>query len=181
MLGAGPKSWMLSARELGEKAGTSGVTVVRAAKALGYPKLGHLRLALADYWPENSEPRLDERFEATLESAANGLLEEEIDVAATSLRALRQQVSREDFERAVEILDRSQRIVWRGIGPSGFLAEYAALHCQRIGHTSIAMTRMGTELADELLSLQPKDALVVLSYGALQRDTAVSSITKTQR
>ena len=173
MLGAGPKSWTLSARELGEEAGTSGVTVVRAAKALGYPKLGHLRLALADYWPEESEPRLDERVEATLKSAANRLLEEEIDVATTSLDRLRQRVSREDFERAVGILYRSRRIAWRGVGPSGFLAEYAALHCQRIGHRSIAITRMGTELADELLLLDPKDALVVLSYGPLQPHTEV--------
>jgi DNA-binding MurR/RpiR family transcriptional regulator len=173
MLGAGPKSWTLSARELGEEAGTSGVTVVRAAKALGYPKLGHLRLALADYWPQKSEPRFDERVEATLKSGANGLLEEEIHVAATSLDSLGHRVSREDFEKAVGILDRSRRIVWRGVGPSGFLAQYAALHSQRVGHRSIAITRMGTELADELLSLEPKDAVVVLSYGALQRDTEV--------
>jgi DNA-binding MurR/RpiR family transcriptional regulator len=32
---------------------------------------------------------------------------------------------------------------------------------------------MGTELADELLSLQPKDSVVILSYGALQKHTEV--------
>jgi DNA-binding MurR/RpiR family transcriptional regulator len=173
MLREGPESWTLSSRELGEKAETSGVTVVRAAKALGYPKLGHLRLALADYWKETTEPRLDERFDATIADAPNGLLEEEIEVAMSALTKLRQKISREDFEKAVGLLERSQRIVWRGIGPSGFLAEYAALFCERVGHSSIAMTRMGTELADELLSLQPKDVLVILSYGALQRHTEV--------
>ena len=173
MLNEGPKSWTLSSRELAEKADTSGVTVVRAAKALGYPKLSHLRLALADYWREKNEPRLDERFDATIADAPNGLLDEEIEVGMSGLKALRQRVSQEDFERAVGILERSERIVWRGIGPSAFLAEYAALFCERIGHRSIAITRMGTELADELLSLQPKDALVILSYGALQRHTEV--------
>jgi DNA-binding MurR/RpiR family transcriptional regulator len=173
MLKEGPKSWTLSSRELAEKADTSGVTVVRAAQALGYPKLGYLRLALADYWKEATEPRLDERFDATIAEAPNGLLEEEIEVAMSGLTALRQRVSREDFDRAVGILERSERIVWRGVGPSGFLAEYAALFCERIGHRSIAMTRMGTELADDLLSLQPKDALVILSYGVLQRHTEV--------
>jgi DNA-binding MurR/RpiR family transcriptional regulator len=173
MLESGPESLMLSARELGQQAGTSGVTVVRAAKALGYAKLGHLRLALADYRSGQSEPRLDDRFDATLESAANGLLAKEIEVASRSLDALRSKISLDEFERAVEILDRSQRIAWRGVGPSGFLAEYAALLSQRIGHPSIAITRMGTELADELLSLQPKDALVVLSYGPLQVHTQV--------
>jgi DNA-binding MurR/RpiR family transcriptional regulator len=176
MLGAGPESLTLSARELGEKAGTTGATVVRAAKALGYKlegrtKLAYLRLALADYF--KSEPRIDERVEATLENAANGIFEEEIDVASTSLDHLRHRVSREDFDMAVAILHRSRRIVWRGVGPSGFLAQYAALHCQRMGQQSISMTRMGTELADELVALQPKDALVVLSYGALQRHTEV--------
>ena len=173
MLKEGPESWTLSSRELGEKAGTSGVTVVRAAQALGYSKLGHLRLALADYWPEKSEPRLDERLEATFADAPNGLLDEEIEVAIAALGALSERISREDFERAVGILERSERIVWRGVGPSGFLAEYAALYCERIGHRSTAVTRMGTELADELLSLQPKDALVILSYGPLQKHTQV--------
>jgi DNA-binding MurR/RpiR family transcriptional regulator len=173
MLNEGPESWMLSSKDLGEKAGTSGVTVVRAAHALGYSKLGHLRLALADYWPEKREPRLDERLEATFEDAPNGLLDEEIEIAISALKALRERVSKEDFERAVGILERSERIVWRGVGPSSFLAEYAALYCERIGHRSMAVTRMGTELADELLSLQPKDALVVLSYGPLQRHTQV--------
>lgn len=173
MLQEGPKSWTLSSKELGERAGTSGVTVVRAAHALGYSKLGHLRLALADYWRQETEPRLDERLDATFEDAPNGLLEEEIEVSISALRALREQVSREDFERAVGILERSERIIWRGVGPSGFLAEYAALYCERIGHRSTAVTRMGTELADELLSLQPKDALVILSYGPLQNHTQV--------
>ena len=173
MLEAGPRSLTLSARELGKGAGTSGVTVVRAAKALGYPKLGYLRIALAEYKSEKSEPRLADRFDATLKGAANGLLEREIDVAVGSLDALRKRVPLSQFEKAVEILDRSQRIVWRGVGPSGFLAEYAALLSQRIGHPSIAIMRMGTELADELLSLQPKDALVLLSYGALQVHTKV--------
>ncbi len=149
------------------------MTVVRTAQALGYQKLGHLRLALADYWSEKSEPRLDERFDATFEDAPDGLLEEESEVAVTALRALRHGVPREAFEKAVEILDGSQRIVWRGVGPSGFLAEYAALYCERIGHRSTAVTRMGTELADELLSIHPRDAIVILSYGQLQRHTEV--------
>lgn len=98
MLNEGPKSWTLSSRELAEKADTSGVTVVRAAKALGYPKLSHLRLALADYWREKNEPRLDERFDATIADAPNGLLDEEIEVGMSGLKALRQRVSQEDFE-----------------------------------------------------------------------------------
>ena len=101
------------------------------------------------------------------------LLERDVQVARAGLDRLTQQVSLEDFERAVELLDRSERIVWRGIGPTAYLAQYAALHCQRIGHRSVAMTQLGRALADELLAVQRKDALVILSYGGTERHTEV--------
>jgi DNA-binding MurR/RpiR family transcriptional regulator len=168
----GPSSWTLSAQALGDAAETSAVTVVRTAQKLGYEKLAHLRLALSDYYAAG--PRPEERMEATLAAVpVSELLEKDVDVARDGLETLLRQVSRDDFERAVEILDRSERIVWRGIGPSGYLAQYAALHCERIGHRSVAMTQMGTALADELLTLHSKDAVVVLSYGEVQRHTEV--------
>lgn len=100
-------------------------------------------------------------------------MEDEIQVAEEGLAKLRRAIGHGRFERAVDLLSESDRIVWRGVGPSGFLAEYATLHTRRIGHRSSAITHMGTSLADELLSLTDSDAVVVLSYGQVQRATEV--------
>jgi DNA-binding MurR/RpiR family transcriptional regulator len=177
MLKAGSSSWTLSAQDLGGAVGTSGVNVVRAAQALGYSKLGHLRLALSDYYggqARSEEAPFGDRVEAALAGVpVSELLEKDAKIARTGLSNLLTRVSREDFEQAVEILDRSERIVWRGIGPTAYLAQYAALHCERIGHRSIAVTQLDRGLADELLTLQRKDALVIFSYGDTRRDTEV--------
>lgn len=187
MLSAGPSSWTLSSQALGDAVGTSGVNVVRAAQALGYSKLSHLRLALSDWYAAQSRSHesdvarsddlnLDfgERIEAALAGVpVNELLRDDAITTQEGLATLLARVSGEDFGKAVEILSDSERIVWRAVGPTAFLAQYAALHCQRIGHRSIAITQFGRALADELLTLQRKDALVIFSYGDTRRDTNV--------
>jgi DNA-binding MurR/RpiR family transcriptional regulator len=168
LLSSGAESLVLNAKQLGTLTGTSDATVVRAAKSLGYGRLADLRRALAEY---TSEPSPEERVRAS--TRADDVLEDDIGVAEVGLARLRDSVGRGKFDRAVDILHRSDRIVWRGVGPSGCLAEYAKLHCRRIGHRSTAITLMGTELADELLSLNATDVVVVLSYGPIQRHTQV--------
>ena len=168
LLSSGAESLVLNAKQLGTLTGTSDATVVRAAKSLGYGRLGDLRRALAEF---TSEPSPEERVRAAIR--ADDVLEDDIAVAEQALAKLRESVGRGKFDRAVDILLRSDRIIWRGVGPSGYLAEYAKLHCRRVGHRSTAITNMGTELADELLSLDAADAIVVLSYGPVQRHTQV--------
>ena len=163
----GTEALLLNAKELGELSQTSDATVVRAAQHLGYAGLADLRRAL-----------LDRRTEVYVEgmrtsTRADDVLEDEIRVAEEGLAKLREAVGRGKFDDAVEILTNSDRIVWRGVGPSGSLAEYAQLHSERIGHRSIAIRHMGTSLADELLSLNRSDAVVILSYGQVQKATEV--------
>ena len=71
------------------------------------------------------------------------------------------------------VLARSQRIVWRGVGPSSHLASYAELLTRRIGKPSVALVHTGTSFADELLELRSGDAIVVLAYGRLQKHVRV--------
>ena len=91
----------------------------------------------------------------------------------SALETLTNNVSPETFRDAVAILERAQRVVWRGAGPSAALATYGQLMAQRIGKPSIAFTHTGTSFADELLTLAPTDTLVVLAYGRLQADVRV--------
>jgi DNA-binding MurR/RpiR family transcriptional regulator len=163
----GSEALLLNAKDLGEQSGTSDATVVRAAKHLGYAGLADLRRALLDRRPEAYGEGM------RTSTRADDVLEDEIQVAEEGLAKLREAVGRGKFDQAVDLLSSSDRIVWRGVGPSGFLAEYAKLHSQRIGHRSTAVTHMGTSLADELLSFNSSDVVVVLSYGHVQKATEV--------
>jgi DNA-binding MurR/RpiR family transcriptional regulator len=167
LLEGGPEVLLLNAKDLGKRNNTSDATVIRAAQHLGYAGLADLRRALRDRRPEAYVEGV------RTSTRADDVLEDEIQVAEEGLAKLRDAVGSGKFDQAVDLLSQSDRIVWRGVGPSAFLAEYAKLHSRRIGHRSTAITHMGTSLADELLSLKSSDAVVVLSYGPVQKATEV--------
>jgi DNA-binding MurR/RpiR family transcriptional regulator len=162
----GPEVTLLSAAALAEQLGTSDATVVRTAKALGYSGLAELRRALAAY---GDNLPIGERLRRTLEQTpGDELFAAAIRNHLSDVDGLTRNVSPETFQDAVAILAGSDRIVWRGVGPSAHLAAYGQLITQRIGKPSSALVHTGTSFADELLTVAPGDAIVVFAYGRLQ-------------
>lgn len=166
LLDLGPEATLLSAAALAEQLGTSDATVVRTAKALGYGGLAELRRALAAY---GESPPLGERLHRTLEQTRDDeLFPSAIRNHLSALDTLTRNVSPQAFQDAVGILAGQHRVVWRGVGPSAHLAAYGQLMTQRIGKPSSALVHTGTSFADELLTLDPDDAVVLFAYGRLQ-------------
>jgi DNA-binding MurR/RpiR family transcriptional regulator len=91
----------------------------------------------------------------------------------SELESLGRNVSPAAFLGAVALLSASNRIVWRGVGPSAALASYGQLISQRVGKPSTAFVHTGTSFADELLTLHSNDCLVLFAYGRLQRHVDV--------
>ncbi len=171
LLDLGPQATLLSAAALAEQLGTSDATVVRTAKSLGYSGLAELRRALATH---GNNPPLDERLRRTLEqTSGNDLFASVVRGQLSALETLTNNVSPEVFQDAAAILAGSDRVVWRGVGPSAHLAGYGQMLTERIGKPSSALVHTGTSFADELLTLAPDDAVVVLAYGRLQSHVRV--------
>jgi DNA-binding MurR/RpiR family transcriptional regulator len=172
LLSAPPEVVLWSAARLAAELGVSDATVVRTAQALGYAGLAELREALAR---RPAEPTLTDRLRTTLADAEGDehFLGVCVDHQVDALDTMRRNVSADRFDEAVEHMVAGQRVVWCGIGPSAHLAEYAALLCRRIGHPSTAITRTGSEFADELLSVSEDDVVVVLAYGRVHRHVRV--------
>lgn len=171
LLDLGPQATLLSAAALAEQLGTSDATVVRTAKSLGYSGLAELRRALA---AQGNNPPLDERLRRTLEqTSSDDLFASVIRGQLAALEALTRNISPQAFQAAVAILAGSDRVVWRGVGPSAHLAAYGQMLTQRIGKPSSSLVHTGTSFADELLTLAPNDAVVVLAYGRLQSHVRV--------
>jgi DNA-binding MurR/RpiR family transcriptional regulator len=171
LLEAAPEASLLSAAALAKQLGTSDATIVRTAKALGYAGLADLRRALV---AENRNPPPSERLDRTLRSVSeHEILASALAGQHAALDAMARDVPSEDFERAVAVLAESERVVWRGVGPSAHLAAYAQVLTERIGKESRALTQAGTSFADELLTIRSTDAVVVLAYGRLQPQVRV--------
>jgi DNA-binding MurR/RpiR family transcriptional regulator len=167
----GAEAALLSAAALAERLGTSDATVVRTAKALGYAGLAELRQALL---VEGANPSPGERLRRTLDDLHDqDVLSATITNHVAALDSLMHAVVVTEFERAVATLNASRRVVWRGVGPSAHLARYGQILTERVGKPSRALVETGTSFADELLTLAPGDAVVVLAYGRMQRHVTV--------
>jgi DNA-binding MurR/RpiR family transcriptional regulator len=171
LLDLGPDATLLSAAALAERLQTSDATVVRTAKALGYRGLAELRRALA---VQASNPPPGERLRRTLDrTPRDEILSASIGRQLEALDALARNVTGAQFEAAVEVMTAARRVVWRGVGPSAHLAAYAQVLSQRVGKPGSALVHTGTSFADELLTVQADDAIVLLAYGRLQSHVRV--------
>src|SRR6478735_3290021 len=127
-----PEATLLSAAALAARLGTSDATVVRTAKALGYRNLAELRQVLIAEGRTNPSP--GERLRRTLDDVpGDELFATTIRSHLRDLDALTKNVTSQQFEVATGLLAASERVVWRGVGPSAQLAEYGQILTQRIG------------------------------------------------
>lgn len=169
----GEDAAFLSAAEIATRLGTSDATVVRTVKALGYPGLQALRDELIRELRARATPaaRLERSFEQVGSEPAS-VLEHVVSLQMGFLDEMRRTIAPEAFERAIAALDSATRVVVAGVGPTGALAEYLALRLCRMRRPAVTVTMTGLRLADELLGLQRGDAVVLVVYEALDRDSA---------
>jgi DNA-binding MurR/RpiR family transcriptional regulator len=167
---------LASAAEIAALVGASDATVVRTARSLGFSGLSDLReAALADLTNNAASP--SGRLKRTLEEAGDDAVSALRHTLATheeSLGLLRDPAFEASFLRAVEHLRKAERRHVFGIGPSGAVADYAALQMNRIGLATTALSVSGVGLADRLLGLGEGDALLAIAYAPLYREVAVT-------
>ncbi|MFE0758842.1 MurR/RpiR family transcriptional regulator [Inquilinus sp. NPDC058860] len=164
-----------SAAEIAARAGTSDATVVRTARSLGFEGLAQLREALLADLTGATTPgsRMRRTLDAAGEDAA-GALQHVLSIHREATEALARPEFQRPFAHAVEILSAARRRHVFGIGPSGSLAEYAALQLSRIGLPSEALAESGIGLADRLLRVAEGDALILIAYAPVYREVAVT-------
>ena len=171
LLSGGTAVLVRSAAKIAADLGLSDATVVRTAQALGYRGFGELKAAVAAH---HDELTLSERLRGSLSEASEGsFLTSSIDQQIEALELLGRRVTGTEFERAVDLAAAADRVVWCGIGPSAHLAGYAALLGNRVGSPSTAFVHSGSDFADELITMRPTDAVVVLAYGRLHHHVVV--------
>ncbi|NLS00348.1 MurR/RpiR family transcriptional regulator [Rhizobium sp. P38BS-XIX] len=162
-----------SAAEISLKAGTSDATVVRTARSLGFEGLADLREAiLADLTGSGPEGRLSRTLE-DLGANSDGALGLVLRAHRESLEAMSSTAFSEAFGRTIRILFSARRRFVFGIGPSGSVAEYAALQFNRLGLPTTGLSDSGIGLADQLISVGKGDAILMIAHAPVYREVSV--------
>lgn len=152
-----------SASELGERTGTSDATVVRATKALGYPGYRELKRELLG--TITSRRDLAVAMDVRLDRVAgeDNQLALVLDDTIALLGRLRDGLDPAAWQRAVDAVVAAPAVMTYGIGPAGTVAEHLCLSLKRIGVRARGVTLTGFRLADELLSLDRDEVVVVFA------------------
>lgn len=163
-----------SALELAAKIDASDATVIRSIQSLGFDGLPHLKTVIAEKLDQGSRTPV-EKVGVTLreltQETGRPPLQLVVEAYAKTLDRLSRPSPPEQFESAARLLDGASRIGLFGSGPLVRLAQQTATHLGRIGRASFAMEGTGHAFADALLGLQNGDAVVLLAYGKVHKES----------
>lgn len=164
-----------SAAELAARIGTSDATVVRTVQALGFAGLSDLRQSLAANFEGRSTPADDmRRTFAEVGSGAERAIDLVLETHSKAIQQLRSPETIKKIDAAVATLHHAERIIVFGIGPSAPLARYVTILLGRNGRRARSLDAAGISLADQLLDLRERDALLILAYGRSYREVVAA-------
>ncbi|MFJ1767110.1 MurR/RpiR family transcriptional regulator [Amycolatopsis sp. NPDC088138] len=150
-----------TAGELGTLSGTSDATVIRTVKALGYSGLPELKRAVGrDVVSDTPATRLRKRVEQAGDDTTS-LLDELLAESVDRLTETRRLLAEPAFTAAVELLAGANAVLGYGLGVSELPVRYLATRLQRLGRRARSTSATGFRLADELLTIEAGDVVVL--------------------
>lgn len=157
----------LSSARVAALSGTSDTTVTRAARALGFAGWAELKRTLGAEVNRSSPSagRTTTRLRVTRDASTAELIETLFEEARERLAISTEDLDPRAFDMAVEMLGSAEQVLAYGVGTSRLCAEYLAVKLQRIGVRARPATAMGFAFADDMLSIGPRDVVIVYAPG----------------
>jgi DNA-binding MurR/RpiR family transcriptional regulator len=153
----------LTAADIAAAVGASRLSVLRAARALGYAGLAELKRELAHALQRSTAARRFVDTAAHLDARHDEPLERAFAFQVEALQETRRATSRDDINRAVDLLAKAKRIVAYGQETARGLADAFVQRLRRTGSQAFALDGAGVALADELMQLRAGDVVIAVA------------------
>ncbi len=165
LLSSHDEAAFLPAAELAQRLAVSQPTIVRFARSVGYDSFPDLRRSLQEMFRAKVTPatRLQRKL-AELRSGEGHVLSKVIDMELQYLTEAEHSIDPADFDRAVEIIAGGRRVFVLALGPARILSDLVQLRLRRFGLATYALNVSGRDLLEELLLLQPSDAVLAAGF-----------------
>jgi DNA-binding MurR/RpiR family transcriptional regulator len=172
LVAAPPQQIMLAtAGDIGQKTSTSDATVVRTARRLGYAGLPDLKSAIGAHLGTIGPPQISSRLHLSqtskdLSAAASSVVSD----ALHRVTEFGRNVDVTQLGKALQLIASASEVFCYGWGTNELSARYLALKLNRIGKPSRASGATGFTLADDLLAISSRSAVVVFAPGRVLPD-----------
>ncbi|MDQ0063908.1 MurR/RpiR family transcriptional regulator [Paenibacillus harenae] len=158
--------------------GVSTATVSRFWRAIGYPNLKAFKKHLLQN--EHATPaRKMKRILSKVEHEEADIVTEMMAIASANTEETSKRVEREQFEQAVEAIDRANTLFVFGAGASVCLTELLRFRMNRLGVRVIVMAGSGSELLESLAQAGTGDT--VLMFGFVRRSPELTVLLEQSR
>ncbi len=153
-----------TAAELGKAAGVSESTAVRFAYELGYEGYPRFQKELQDL--VRSKVSVTERMQQTYSKIERSqILDEVLETDMLLFQQTRDMISKESFEKAVEMLENARDIYIIGLRGSAPLAQYLYFQLRLIfHHVNLVSSTSEHELLEQMLHTDEQDVVVGISF-----------------
>ncbi len=164
LLSSYDKAAYMTASKLGEAADVSESTVVRFATELGYEGYPELQRALQDLI--RTKLTSSQRIEVTNHRIGDGdILESVLLSDAEKIRNSLSNISREDFNSAVDAITEAENIYIIGVRSSSSLASFLNFYFNMIfDNVHFVQTTSGSEMFERIINLKKNDVMIAISF-----------------
>jgi DNA-binding MurR/RpiR family transcriptional regulator len=157
-----------TASELGVRSSTSGAAVIRLCKSLGLKGFQELKLKVAG--DLNKAPSEGYRDIIPQESHSS-IIEKMTNNSIQSLKETAGIINQDELERAVNVIKRSKKLHFFGVGASGIIAQDAQQKFLRINKQATAFTDV--HMAAMLIgNVSPSDVVIGISFSGETSEVA---------
>ena len=158
------KAAYMTASKLGALVGVSESTVVRFAIELGFEGYPELQRSLQELI--RTKLTFNQRIEVTNKRIGNGdLLEKVLLSDVEKIKTTLENISRADFERAVEKIIGAKHIYILGVRSSASLANFLFFNLNLIfDNVRFVQTTSGSEIFEHILPMSSEDVMIAISF-----------------
>lgn len=161
--------------QIAERAGVQPSALIRFSKTLGFEGFTEMQRVFRTRLTDNM-PNYKERIRA-LTDGAEGLsdgsrvLEHFINAGINALEHLRQELSPEDLDGAIDLLEAAEHIYVMGQRRSFPVAAYLSYALGRLGRRTVLVDGMGGMLRQQVQAIGDRDLLVAISFKPYSEET----------
>lgn len=165
------KAAFMTAARLAHETGVSEATVVRFARTLGFSSYAGLQTALQEI--VRTKMTGAQRLEVALEKIGpSNVLDNVLHADMERIRKTLDEISPEDFERAVDILLEADTVYLLGFGSSKALTEFLAVYLHMmIDKLKVIDTADSSGIFQQLLKIKKEDAIIGISFPRYSKRT----------
>lgn len=154
----------MTASRLAEAVGVSESTVVRFAMELGFDRYQDLTASARELVRRKLTPNQRIRL-ANEQMTSSDLIDKILCSDADRIRHTLENVNKDDFFRAAEMICEAESVFVVGVRSSSALASFLGYYLELFfANVKVITSQSGPEMLEKMIHLGPRDALVAISY-----------------